>query len=64
MLKGKSGDKVFLGLSKINIEKLQDGYPMAFNLNELGLPDQRIIIFAGDTEQTMAKELSQNWIDE
>lgn len=57
MIKALSDNLVILGLSKINIERLQSGMPISINLKDLGLPDQPIVIFTGDTEKTMAKEM-------
>lgn len=49
---------IVLGLSHMNINKLLDGKPIDIDGTEVGLPaGTRIIIFAGETEQSMAREL-------
>jgi len=44
MLKALAGNKVFLGLEKMNVEKLKEGLPMLVRLKELGLPNIKIAI--------------------
>jgi len=55
MIKALKGDLLILGLSEMNISRLQDGFPMSFNLSEVGLPDQQVVIFTGKDEWEMAK---------
>lgn len=57
MIKALSNDLIILGLSKINIERLQEGHPISFNLSEIGLPDRPVLIFAGDNEKSMVQDL-------
>jgi hypothetical protein len=52
------GTLLVFGLSKINIQKLQEGKPINIRLSELGLEGE-IYIFAGDTEITMLNELEE-----
>lgn len=47
---------IILGLSAMNIEKLEDGMPIQFDMAELGLVGT-LAIMAGDTEQSMMEEL-------
>ena len=53
------GELVILGLSAKNIELLQQGKPIIVHGNDLGIKNIQILIFAGDTEETMAKEMEQ-----
>lgn len=55
MIKFKKGNTIVLGLSDENISRLKDGQPIKFNLSELGLPDNTVIIFNGKTEDEMYK---------
>lgn len=52
----ENGPLIVFGLSKMNIQKLQDGQPMKINLAELGMQGE-VYIFAGDTESSMMKDL-------
>lgn len=54
------GKIVVLGLSKMNIAKLQEGMPIKFSLEPFGMRDADLLIFAGDTEEKMVDELVQN----
>ncbi len=58
MIKAKlnNGDLVF-GLSQINIEKLQEGSPIVFNLKDMGLEDRKVMIFYGETEAKMYEDM-------
>lgn len=58
MLKRDKGPLIVFGLSKVNIQKLQEGKPMNIRLSDLGLEGE-VYIFAGDTEQTMLAELEE-----
>ena len=53
MVKAKAGNTIFFGLSDVNLEKLKEGKPIKFNLNELGLQDIDVVIFHGKTEEEM-----------
>lgn len=59
MIKGRLRDSgLLIGLSKINLEMLQMGKPIAFDLSTVGLPAGTCIIMYGVTEEAIAKELS------
>lgn len=47
-----------LGLSKMNLEKLQEGKPILFDNAELGLPGKTAILF-GETEEDITGELAK-----
>lgn len=53
MIKAKTSKGIILGLSDENLERLKAGQPIVFNLSELGLPDNEVMIFNGKTEQDM-----------
>jgi hypothetical protein len=56
---GKPFQLVILGLSHMNLERLKEGRPIDIDGTEVGLPEgTRILIFAGATEQAMARELA------
>jgi hypothetical protein len=48
---------VVFGLSSVNIERLQARQPIRVSGADIGLPDVEVMIFAGDTEQSMAREI-------
>ena len=47
---------VFLGLSKINLEKLQEGKPIPIDLSVFGVPAE-VLISYGETEEAIMAEL-------
>lgn len=49
------------GLSRMNVDILQKGQPMVFDLKDLGLPPQRVMIFYGATEEIMETELRKTF---
>lgn len=59
MIKARSGDLVIFGLSRLNIERLQEGKPIAFDGDVVGLAGTRILILFGETEQTIMRELAE-----
>lgn len=56
MVKAKIGDMVVLGLSRENIERLQEGNPILFDGAEVQLPG-RIAIMFGETELAIRQML-------
>jgi hypothetical protein len=50
---------LILGLSQINLDRLKADQPIAFKGDTVGLPGLEIMIFAGETEQSMARDLSE-----
>jgi len=48
---------VIFGLSHENLRRLKDNQPIIFAGDELGLPDTEIVIFSGETEASMARDL-------
>lgn len=48
---------VGLGLSAENIRRLQQGDPILFPADELGFAGADVLIFVGDTEQSMTRAL-------
>jgi|HubBroStandDraft_1064217.scaffolds.fasta_scaffold66369_3 hypothetical protein len=57
MLKARYGDNLVLGLSRRNLELLQAGKPIRFNMRELNLPPADVVIFFGETEEAMMEDL-------
>jgi hypothetical protein len=59
MIKAKlsNGDLLF-GLSKGNIELLQQGKPIVINLKDMGLENRRVMIMYGETEDKIFEELT------
>ena len=51
---GKPTRLVILGLSKLNVERMQAGMPIHFDRAEVGLPNVEFTIFTGSTEPEMA----------
>jgi len=60
---GKKDDKphhlVVLGLSYANLARLKKGEPISLDGGEVGLPGVDVLIFAGETEQTMARDVAE-----
>lgn len=57
---GKPPRTIVLGLSHKNLDMLKKNYPIRFDSGEIGLPPgTEILIFAGDTEQSMADGLEK-----
>lgn len=52
-MKALWGKTIILGLEDGNMERLKQGQPIKFNLQELGLPDFDVVIFNGKDNQTM-----------
>lgn len=46
-----------LGLSHVNLDRLRDNQPIRFKGEAVGLDGVDVLIFAGKTEESMAKEL-------
>ena len=59
MIKARSGELVIFGLSRLNLEKLQEGKPIAFDGAEVGLNGMRVLIMFGETEEDIARELME-----
>lgn len=58
MIKARAGGLVVLGLSRKNCEKLLEGKPISIDGGaELGIPGLRILIMAGEDEETLAAQL-------
>jgi len=57
---GKPVHLVILGLSHMNLNRLKAGQPIPIDGSSLGLPaGTEILIFAGETERSMQRELHQ-----
>ena len=55
----EDGTLVGLGLVEKNVEMLKKDKPIVVNLRDLGLPhDVKIMIFYGETEEQITKDLS------
>lgn len=59
MIKARAGDMLIFGLSKLNIERLQEGKPIAFDGAEVGQPGVRFMIMYGETELAIIHELDE-----
>jgi hypothetical protein len=53
-----------LGLSHKNLELLKSGKPIKFDGEAVGLKDVDVLIFAGETEETMQEDLKPYMKDE
>lgn len=56
---GKPVTLVFLGLSHGNLDRLREGRPIRVEGAAVGLPGVEIMIFSGETEHTMQREIAQ-----
>lgn len=59
MIKATAGNLIILGLSDENITRLKQGMPIVFNMAQLGIPDKKMFIFAGETEEKMQQDMKQ-----
>lgn len=59
MIKARAGNAIVLGLSKINLDRLKEGKPIAFDGKEIGIPNRRIFIMYGETELEIIHELEE-----
>lgn len=59
MIKARAGNAVIFGLSKINIERLQEGKPIMFDGEPVGFPGMRFLIMFGETELSIIHELQE-----
>lgn len=52
---------LLLGLSRQNTERLHDGQPIVLNANDVDprLPELRIALAAGETEEALRRELER-----
>ena len=57
--KGKPVRLVVLGLSHGNLDRLRQGHPITVDGGEVGLPGVELLIFSGETEQSMAREVAE-----
>lgn len=57
MLKAVAGNILILGLSKMNVERLQEGQPVLFDATAFGFPGKQILITYGETETTIKADL-------
>lgn len=48
-----------IGLSHGNLERLKDNQPIRFKGEDVGLPGQDVLIFAGKTEESMAADMAE-----
>ena len=53
---------IFLGLTKMNIEKLQEGKPIHVDGNEIQVPNMNIGILYGETEEIILKSFEDHGI--
>jgi hypothetical protein len=57
VIKARSGNSLIFGLSRMNIERLKQGSPIAIDCAELGHPNLHILIMYGETELAIIHEL-------
>jgi hypothetical protein len=57
MIKARAGNTVILGLTKRNLELLQEAKPIVFDASILGLPGIEIAITYGETEQHIMRAI-------
>lgn len=55
---GKPVKLVVLGLSHANLARLKEGQPISFDGAEVNLPGVEVMIFAGETEQMMVRDVA------
>lgn len=57
MLKARIGDTLIFGLSRGNIERLQEGKPIVIDGDEIGMHRYKFVICYGETEEAIKTEL-------
>lgn len=57
MIKARAGDLFVFGLEEVNIERLQAGQPIHFDLAELGAKGKVLILY-GRTKKDIQKTLN------
>lgn len=50
-------DTLLIGLSRTNIDRLLDGKPIQFDGAELGWPQFKVVVLAGETEADILDDL-------
>ncbi len=60
MIKAKAKNTMILGLSDENVQRLQKGEPIKFNMKSIGFPDIEVLIFHGKTEAAMEMTMRQS----
>ena len=61
MIKARIGDTVIFGLSRLNLEKLQEGKPIMFDGEQVGIEGTKLVIMFGETEQAIMDDLEQSF---
>ena len=59
--KSQYGLTLLLGLSKENVKRLQQGKPILVETHLVGGPPDAVVIFAGDTEESMTQQLAEEF---
>jgi hypothetical protein len=59
VIKGRAGNTIIFGVSKLNIEKLQEGKPIAIDGAQVGIDGISILIMYGETEIAIVHELQE-----
>lgn len=49
---------VFFGLSHENVKRLSEGLSIQFDGKDVALPGVQVVIFVGETEESMAQQLT------
>lgn len=57
VLDTNEGQMFIFGLSYMNLDKLREGRPIAFDTSEVGIEGSKFVIMAGETEEAIADEL-------
>jgi hypothetical protein len=57
VIKARGGNVVLLGLSRMNVERLEGGMPIRFDGAEVGAPGLAFLIVFGETEQAIVAML-------
>ena len=58
MIKFKADNLIGFGLSKANVKKLKKGQPISVNMDEMGFPGVKVLIFYGETEEQMQRDMA------
>jgi hypothetical protein len=59
MIRARAGGLLLFGLSDENLRRLKLKQPISFSLAEFGLPNLRVLIFWGATEDEMKAEIEE-----
>ena len=59
MVKFRADGLIGFGLSEANVKKLKEGSPISIDMDEMGFPGIKAMIFYGETEEKIQRDLAE-----